>query len=327
MANKINPADLVELPDETEMIYGRRHIKELYGRAAAFDISQYNFWVAYFEQMALSAFEWEGLPDGIDARAVEWVLLHNGAGAIFRLIEDTEIDSPDAFAFAQAANAGIWNINYQPNEILLTAPNGQTWTRHCQSWATQDAQGLPSLHLPDAAICWDNLMRYPLMQQIRNSARRIAQIDRVIDVNIAAQRTPWILRSNKNGRKNAEKTMRKLDRNEQFILVDDGTDINAEVEVLRTDAPYVADKLQESKTKIINETLTLLGVDNTNNEKRERMIDAEATSNNEQIMLLRRSRLEARRQFAETANHRFGFDIYPRWGVPHQFDNTDGMVI
>ena len=52
------------------------------------------------------------------------------------------------------------------------------------------------------------------------------------------------------------------------------------------------------------------------------MIDAEATANNEDIMLMRRSRLATRRRFAEQVNERFGLDISVKYGVPHEREGS-----
>lgn len=80
--------------------------------------------------------------------------------------------------------------------------------------------------------------------------------------------------------------------------------------------------MDDELTKIWYRALTMLGVDNTNTEKRERMIDAEATANNEDIMLMRRSRLATRRRFCEQVNERFGLHISVKYGVPHEREGS-----
>ena len=92
--------------------------------------------------------------------------------------------------------------------------------------------------------------------------------------------------------------------------------------ILNLDAPFVADKMDDELTKIWYRALTMLGVDNTNTEKRERMIDAEATANNEDIMLMRRSRLATRRRFCAQVNERFGLNLSVKYGVPHEREGS-----
>jgi len=97
------------------------------------------------------------------------------------------------------------------------------------------------------------------------------------------------------------------------------------MEVQPTVAPYVADKLHADQARIFNMVLSLLGVDNTNTEKRERMLTNEIESNDEEIMLMRRSRLFNRKQFCDAVNKRFGLSIDVRYwaGESDSFDDNE----
>lgn len=315
MPKPLKMEDFIELPDVDEMQFGRNYIRELYTPGEGYDIVQFQFWRDYLRSIAMSAFEWEHVPAGIDVRAMEYIALMFGQGAMFT--------DEGGHLFAQAAPSNMINMYYNPNEIRLVAPNGQTWTRHCETWVlTPDNGGEPIIMDRDAVMLFDNMLRMPLDRYIRNYARRLATIDRIIDVNVGAQRTPWTMIGPEESRGTRKAIIKKLLANDQYISFND-QDINAMqgLSVLQTEAPYVAGDLMDTKKAILNEAVTLVGVDNTNQEKRERMIDAEATANNEQIMVLRRSRLECRRAFCERANVVFGLTgddrMSVKWGVPH----------
>ena len=298
-----------DCPQLEDMLAGRRYVTELYGRAEAYDHVQFMFWRDYLRSLAISCFAWEGVPGGIDVRAMEYICLMFGQGAMF-------VDG--GHMFAQAAPSSLINMYYNPNNIQLLAPNGLTWVRHCGVW-TLDGE----MMAPDAVMLYDSLLRAPLDMYLTNYARRLATIDRISDVNVEAQKTPWVIYGSEEAQRNTNRLIAKLEANEKYIKANADAPLdNMGLTVLRTDAPYVADKLDEHKQRVLNEAVTLVGVDNTNQEKRERMIDAEATANNEQIMTLRRSRLQARRDFCEKCNEMFGLNISVKWGVPHRQEPT-----
>lgn len=284
---------------------GRRYTRQFRSRARQYDLTQFNFWLNYFESLAIAAFEWEGLPEGIDPRAVEYVLLHYGIGAIF--------SDCGGYLFAQAAPADNINMFYNPNRINLYAPSGQFWERHCNLHV--DPNG--DLQNADAVACFDNMTRRPLMYYLENYARRLATIDRVIDVNVGAQRTPWIISGPEEAKGSKKHLISELEANEQFISVNDQMGNFIGYEVLNTNAPYVADKLHDLKNAILNEAVTFIGIDNANTDKRERLNTQEVLSNNEQVMTLRNSRMKARKDFCKRVGDLWGLVINVKWAVPH----------
>lgn len=321
MVKHINENSLnVDFVGEDELMYGRNYIRELYERADVYDFEQYRFWLNYLETLALSSFEWVGMPEGIDTRAVEYIMLHFGIGAMF-----TEWGG---HLFAQAAPSSNINMYYNPNQIMLCAPSGQTWERHCEGWVeyvldSELGERLPIYREKDAVILFDNMRRYPVWSRLRYYAKRLATIDRVMDVNIGAQRTPWLISMPEEAVKSGDTIVKDLMRNKQVLKVTPQMANIVNVDVLTTLAPYVAKDLQDTKKQILYDVLTLLGIDNANTEKKERMIDHEATSNNEQILLARRSRLECRRTFCEKCNALWGLDMSVQWGAPHLLEGSE----
>lgn len=301
-----------DVPLEDELIKGRRYMRELLRPEQIYNHAQYRFWLDYLQTLAISRFEWVGMPAGIDTRAVEYILMYFGLGAIF--------EDEGGMLFAQAAPSDLINMYYNPNEILLIAPNGAQWQRHCQAWVDNGAV-MPR----DAVVCFDNLMRRPLLPALKLYARKLATIDAIVETNMGAQRTPFIVYGSETSARTRQAIIQQLMQNRQYIELNNAIAANEQmVGVLQTEAPYVAEKLLADKQKILNEVVTVLGIDNTNTEKRERMIDAEATSNNEQIYTARRSALAARRQFAEQANVVFGLDISVKWAIPHPSTQEGG---
>ena len=139
-------------------------------------------------------------------------------------------------------------------------------------------------------------------------ARELYNLDRAISVNANAQKTPILIRCTENERLSLENLYMNYDGNKPVIYGDKQLNPNA-LTVLKTDAPYVADKLYTLKTQKWNEALTYLGISNVNITKRERLITDEVTRNQGGTIASRYSRLESRRQACAKINEMFGLNI------------------
>lgn len=309
MTVKIPDGQNVTWFDIEDLMQGKAHLKELLDKDHAYDQAQYNFWYAYLENLALAGFTWENLPAGIDSRALEYIMLNFGMGALFA--ED------GGLLFAQASPADNLNMYYNPNQINLYSPAGQYWQRHCNFWVNEKNEVMPR----DAVMLFDNMTRKPLTVFIHNYARRLAIIDRVIDINIAAQKTPWVITGPEEAKSTKKALIKKLESNAQYISQNTDMGNIVTYAVLDTQAPYVVDKLLDAKKRILDEAVTFCGADNANTDKRERVNTQEVLSNNEQVMLMRNSRLKCRREFCRYANVVFGDmlngEIGVKWSVPH----------
>lgn len=80
-----------------------------------------------------------------------------------------------------------------------------------------------------------------------------------------------------------------------------------QIKALRTEAPFVADKIQAYKNTIWNEALQFLGINNIMVEKKERLITDEAETNNEVVNLNLQSFLITRQEACRQFNEKFGF--------------------
>ena len=101
---------------------------------------------------------------------------------------------------------------------------------------------------------------------------------------------------------------KEYEGNEPFIFGDKNLDING-MKVLKTDAPFVADKLMQLKFQIWNEAMTYLGISNVDMHKKERLLNDEVTRNMGSTVASRYSRLEARKQACKEINKMFNLDI------------------
>ena len=81
------------------------------------------------------------------------------------------------------------------------------------------------------------------------------------------------------------------------------------IRAIKTDVPYVADKLLVYKHELWNECLTFLGINNINGDKKERLIVDEANANTQLIELSADIMLASRQEAVKEINKKFGLNI------------------
>ena len=131
---------------------------------------------------------------------------------------------------------------------------------------------------------------------------------RTIDLNVEAQKTPILITCPENQKLALENVYKKYKGNRPVIYTDSEFNLDG-IKVLKTDAPFVADKLTDYKHDLWNEVMTFLGVNNANQDKRERLVADEVGANDEQIEQARYNMLDARKEACRKINDMFGLNI------------------
>lgn len=237
-------------------------------------------------ELSISMFEWQNLPDTVDPRFLELTLFSDGQAVFF-------YDEDIGYLALQNILGGKLNVYRVPIERRAYAVNGYQKV----------------LSDKDSVIIYNNYLHSNSRLDVEMFARRLYNLDRAIDVNANAQKTPVLIQCDETQRLTMVNLYKKFDGNEPVIFGDKNLNPN-NVKVLKTDAPYVADKLYQLKTQIWNEALTYLGISNINITKKERLITDEVTRNQGGTIASRYSRLEARREACKAINKMFGLDIW-----------------
>lgn len=237
-------------------------------------------------ELSISMFEWSGLPDTVDPRFLELTLFADGQAVFFK-------DEVLGYLALQNTLGGNFNVYRIPKERRAYAVNGYQ----------------RNLSETDSVIIYNNYLHSNSRMDVEMFARRLYELDRTIDVNARAQKTPILIQCDETQRLTMMNVYKKYDGNEPVIFGDKNLNPNA-IKVLQTGAPYVADKLYQLKTQIWNEALTYLGISNVNVSKKERLISDEVLRNQGGTVASRYSRLEARREACKQINKMFGLDIW-----------------
>lgn len=247
----------------------------------------YNHYFNHLSELGMTMFEWHNLPEGIDPRFMEMTLFNEGYAIFFK------DEAMDEFLCLQARIGGQLNVYRVPKIRTAYAVNGYQY----------------ELNENNSVIIYNNYLRYPSVPDAQFFAAKLVNIDRAIDVNVNAQKTPILIRTTTDQQLGLENAYMKWQGNQPVIYATKGSDLDRAFDVLTTGAPATFKDLYELKTQVWNEALTRMGISSVNTVKKERMITDEVARAQGGTIASRYSRLEMRKQACEQINAMFGLDI------------------
>ena len=274
--------------------------ESLLGNSATF--GQY---LRVLSELAVSMFDWQNVPDSVDVRYLEMQLFLNGSAVWF---QDEELEDKPQLCLS-CLPAGNFDVYGYPEK------------RRAYSRYNNYNKDLNS---SDSVIIYNNFLRTPSVQDCMIYARRLYNLDRIIDVNANAQKTPILVRATEKQRLSLLNVYKEYDGNAPVIFGDNDLDPTA-LRSITTNAPYVSDRIYELKTQYWNEALTRLGISNINTQKKERMITDEVTRNQGGVVASRYSRLESRRIAARKINQMFGTNIEVEYREDYQIPDVENV--
>lgn len=254
-----------------------------------------------FKKVALSVFEWVNLPKSMNAQWLEKCLYYNGMATLLKdknygFINTNCRSNGKLNIYGLPTNLNCYSFEYQTNRKLYTGL--MTGLTEAQKEARE---------YYECILVQNNWDRTPTAGSMELFALRLYEAERTADVNIKAQKTPVMVLVDEEERLLMENLYSQYDGNRPFIFGDKkqlGSDV---LRAIKTDAPFIADKIIDYKKEIWNEALTFLGINNIMVDKKERLITDEANSNNELINLNLQSYLAPRQEACRQFNEKFGF--------------------
>lgn len=245
----------------------------------------YLYYYQRLKELSISMFEWKNLPDSCDERFLELTLFEDGQAVFF-------YDEVLGYLCLQCVINGKLNVYRIPINRRAFAVNGYN----------------KQLDNTNSVIIYNNMIRTNCQMEVQMFAKRLWDLDRSIEVNARAQKTPVLVTAPEQQRLSLLNAYKEMDGNSPVIFGDSGLNKDG-ISVLSTGAPFVADKLYQLKTQIWNEALTYLGISNLNVQKKERMITDEVSKSLGGTVASRYSRLQSRKQAVEKINEMFGLNI------------------
>lgn len=275
--------------------------RKQFWESAAINNATYAQYMRRLTELTISMFEWKNIPDSVDPRFLELTLFSDGQAVFFK-------DEVMGYLALQCAANGNFNQYRVPIRRRAYAVNGYQ----------------RDLDQNNSVIIYNNYLRTNSALDVQMFAKRLYNLDRAIDVNANAQKTPIMILCDETQRLTVQNLYKQYDGNEPVIFGDRGLNTNAEIKVLNTGAPFVCDRLYELKTQLWNEALTYLGISSVNSVKKERLISDEVTRNLGATVASRYSRLQARKEACQQINKMFGLNIDCEYRQDvRYYDNAD----
>lgn len=241
----------------------------------------------YYDRLkliAISLFTWEGLDEiaGTGAsRFMELSLFETGRACFVK-------DNKLGFLALKANPSDKLNVYMLPEKI--------------EAWSIGYTK---QFDFDDIVFIMNNELMLPTRKSIELFAYRLYETERTIDVNLKAQKTPVLLEGDKKTMLTLKNAYMQYDGNNPFIFGSKTFELGSKINAVKTDAPYLIDKLELHKHEIWNECLTYLGIDNANTDKKERLITDEVESNNELIKYYLNCFYKTRKKACDDINEKY----------------------
>lgn len=237
-----------------------------------------------YKTLAVSRFEWEGLPDGIETKHIEKLLFSHGCAIFFK-------DPDMSYMCLEASSTGRLNVYGEPVK-----------------WRATGIQYSKEFSSDDCVIIDNNILRISTDDIIMFYVNKLTEIERTMDVNVKAVKTPTIFACDDKDVLTFKRIFQQVDGNVPAMFVDRGLNIDS-IKAFKTEAKFMCNELMDYKKQVENELLTCLGINNVAVDKKERVSVPETESNNQLIDSFADLMLEARQKACEEINNKYKLSI------------------
>lgn len=238
-----------------------------------------------YKLLCCSSFEWNGIEQfGMKNRHIEELLFNHGKCGFFE-------NKGGTYMCLKADDAGEFNVYNDPLNYNIT---GLGFNK--------------TLSADDVVIIENNMFRMNTRDFIMFYVNKMYEAERTMDVNVKTAKVPFIFACDKSDVLSFKQIFQKIDGNEPIIYANKNLNLDS-LTVLKTDANFICNEIQDYKKTVENELLTFLGFNNLAVDKKERVIESEANSNNDIISSFADLQLKSRQKACEEIKEKFGIEI------------------
>lgn len=278
-----------------------------YWQSRDFNDTAVDIYTSDLVRLAMNRFAWEGLPDSVNVKYLEWCLLTNGYATIAH--PDNEALS-DNWMGLQVSTLGDLNAYGEPTEWQALGANGKTW------FDVQDGKNGVLIFNSNQFV--NNF--YPAYdstwQMIRFMARKLAHYELVENSNLAMQQTAWFLSCSQEKKLDATNLFKNICGYEPAVIASPTFRDEVGIDVIKTDVPFIGEQLFSGKRNILNQAYTYLGIPHLDFEKSERMITSEAENVNSPTYLRMMDALAPRQRAAKALSKLIGNEVVVKFNQP-----------
>lgn len=262
----------------------------------------------FLSELSVNRFRWIGLPPEIDPRFVETTLFYNGFGLFFRDFRFSK------YVFSKATTQGRLDMYDNPNLFRPVATNYPSVNVRTLKQGV-DSAGRPVVGR--GIPIWSNYLRMPDLDIVLIGAKRLANLDRTIDINTENARLNKFVLSRERNRLSMDNISREIEQGSNNIKVKSAMQTDMEdIKVLDLGVnPDNIEKLDILQTRHFNKICTMLGIDTSNQDKKERLVADEVKANADQALMVRYVNLQARQQACNKIREIYGLDVWVEYNT------------
>lgn len=244
-------------------------------------------------ELCVNRFKWQGLPPSIDERYLEMTLFSK---ALCVFYYDNEFNR-----YLTLNASGIGRVNMYDNPTKFTVIGNTMVNKTLESY--------------ECVPIWSNYTRVPDLDIVLVYANRLAELDRTIEINSKNMRQQKIIFASQNTKLSMANADRQMDEGQATLYLTKGTFDKNDIDSI--DVGIDGKNLETlimARERIWANAMTMLGINNFNTEKKERLVAAEVDGGDEQVDQMKNIALNARKQACVRIN-----EMYPELTVSVDF--------
>lgn len=239
-----------------------------------------------FRMLMINQYKWNGLDElNIQERHIENYLFDNGFCLFFE-------DKLNGHLCLPCSGAGKQNVYGDYLNYRATGFNYQK-----------------GVSAENAVLIENNKMRLPTHTAVFYFVSRLYELVRTMDVNVKQLKLQTLFSATDKNILTVKKIIDEIEENNWAIITDSTMSLEEIVKAIPTGVKCLTAELTDRYNAVMNEALTYFGINNSNTDKRERLITDEANANNQFIDSCAEMFLESRQRACEEINKKFGLNI------------------
>ena len=238
-----------------------------------------------FRLLMVNQFKWNGLEElNIKERHIENYLFDNGYCLFFQ-------DKTDGLMCLPCYGEGQ-NVYGDPLRYIA---HGFNYSKTYKA--------------ADVVLIENNKLHMPTDKAVLYFVQRLYELTRTLDVNVRQLKLQTLFSATDKNVLTVKKIIDEIEKNNWAIITDSGMSLDEIVKAIPTGVKCLTQELTDRYNAVMNEALTYFGINNSNTDKRERLITDEANANNQFIDSCAQMFLESRERACEEINKKFGLNI------------------
>jgi hypothetical protein len=262
-----------------------------------------NMYIRLLTDLAASRFKWTGMPDEIDLRFLELTLFYQALSVFYK---DGRYNK---FMALRANYNGYLDYQNNPTGFNVIGNNFiSASVSAIRETESVDKKGFPQT-MGKAIPIWANKQRTPDIDIVLIYAKKLAILDRTVEINSSNARMPKVVVSNENMNLTMANLSRQIEEGQNNLKVRGNVNLE-DIKALDLGVdPLTILNIDIVRDRQWNKCMTLLGIQSSNQDKKERLVSDEVTANGDQTSMMRYVNLNERRVAANKINKEYDLNI------------------